>query len=64
MKRIKYAYKKQILTLLLCLLFAFSDYGQQLPDDIQHRLDSLKNNVDIALNNYIINPRKGSLYHG
>lgn len=55
--------RKNILIIIVSILF-IPCYGQQLPDDIQHRLDSLKNNVDIALNNYIINPRKGSLYHG
>ena len=54
--------KKNNLLLILLFLTSFSCLGQTLPEDIQHRLDSLQDNARTALYNYRIDRDKGELY--
>jgi hypothetical protein len=56
---------KQIIFLVLSLQITLLCYAQQpLPEDIQQRLNSLKNNAKIALDNYRTKIEKGRLYSG
>jgi hypothetical protein len=56
---------RKIFNIFLCInLFALTGYGQQLPEDIQQRLDSLKQKSKIALDNYRTHPNSGRLCTG
>jgi hypothetical protein len=56
--------RKIIYVYLWIAVFVLPCYGQQLPEDIQQRLDSLKNRAKMALDNFRIHPGTGELYSG
>ncbi|MDR1203353.1 MAG: hypothetical protein LBL58_17225 [Tannerellaceae bacterium] len=55
---------RKITCIYVWIAFIIPCSGQPLPEDIQQRLDKLRNNAKIALDNFRTHPRTGELYSG